>query len=40
MPHDQKKKQNIKQKQYYYKFNKDFKNGPRLKKKSLFKKDL
>ena len=29
MPHDQKKKkQNINQKQYYYKFNKDIKNGP------------
>ena len=33
------KKQNIKQKQYCNKFNKDFKNGPH-QKKSLKKKDL
>ena len=31
MPHQ--KKQNIKQKQYCNKFNKDFKNGPHQKKK-------
>ena len=31
------KKQNIKQKQYCNKFNKDFKNGPHQKKKKLTK---
>ena len=41
MPHGQKKKkpQNIKQKQYCDKFNKDSKNGPHTKKK-IFKKGL
>ena len=34
----QPKSQNIKQKQYCNKFNKDFKNGPHLKKKNLSKK--
>ena len=36
LPHAsrQKKKQNIKQKQYYNKLNKDFKNGPHQKKKN------
>ena len=32
------KNQNIKQKQYCYKFNKDFKNGPHQKKKKNLKK--
>ena len=32
------KNQNIKQKQYCNKFNKDFKNGPHQKKKKIFKK--
>ena len=32
------KNQNIKQKQYCNKFNKDFKNGPHPKKKKIFKK--
>ena len=34
------KNQNIKQKQYCNKFNKDFKNGPHQKKKKIFKKKI
>ena len=38
MPHDSwPRSQNIKQKQYCNKFNKDFKNGPHQKKKKIFK---
>ena len=37
---DKKKKQSVKQKNYCNKFNKDFKNGPHQKKKTLRKKEV